>query len=163
MSSKSGSFRSTLVALAGASIIAVAVSGCFPKPPPPPPPPPSPTLEGLKSVIENLSLEPLGPAGEGVSVLMKSDEITKAGLIVWLRRKEADAASAMDEHRQMWYRANLDCLAQGECADLRKMQRDTETKKPVTRTTKRPPTMPPRTDSESSGNDSGSDGGHGGM
>lgn len=161
MSSKSGSFRSTLAVLAGASIIALAVSACIPKPPPPPPPPPSPTLEGLKSVIENLSLEPLGPAGEGVQVLMKADEITKAGLIVWLRKKEADAASAMDEHRQMWYRANLDCLAQGDCADLRKMQRDKEAKKPINR----PPTMPPkRKDGESSGNDGGgSDGGHGGM
>lgn len=161
MSMKSGSFRSLLAALAGASIIALAVSGCFPKPPPPPPPPPSPTLEGLKSVIENLSLEPLGPAGEGVSVLMKADDITKAGLIVWLRKKEADAASAMDEHRQMWYRANLDCLAQGECGDLRKMQRDTEAKKPISR----PPTMPPkRKDGESSGNDGGgSEGGHDGM
>jgi hypothetical protein len=81
------------------------------------------TVAGLKNFIENFVLSKLpGPAGDAVAVIKDSPEYTKTGLILWLNRKMADAASAGDWKRHDRYLAFYTCISKRDCADLQRLQ-----------------------------------------
>jgi hypothetical protein len=84
------------------------------------------TLEGAKSVIENVVLDQLpGPTGDLVNAVRAMPSTTKTGLILWLNRKMANAAVVEDWRRHDRYLAFYTCVSKGACADLRALQRQT--------------------------------------
>lgn len=88
------------------------------------------TTEGLWTVIQSGGLEALGPAGEAVNVLQAVSSSTKVALVAHLEKRVQSAtydfsANPRDpevERRLQWYEANLDCLKQNNCAELRRLQ-----------------------------------------
>ncbi len=80
------------------------------------------TAGGLKSIIENLALETLGPVGDVVSVLQNSSDIVKTGLLVWLKPKIADAIVNGNDNALEKYSSFYVCIANNECEGIRKLQ-----------------------------------------
>jgi hypothetical protein len=113
--------------------------------PPPPPPKPSYTKEFLKSVLQSLTLEPLGPAGTAVEVLSNSPAGTKVFLKAWadsqlikavdMEQRTQGREKAKWEEQIQWYDAVSGCLGSGACGTLRRIQEQKERPK-------RPPPPP---------------------
>jgi hypothetical protein len=83
------------------------------------------TKAGLMNAIENFALEKglPGPLGDIVTHIKNSPQYTKTGLIVWLNRKMADAASAGQWKKHDRYLAFYTCISKGDCAELRVLHR----------------------------------------
>lgn len=88
------------------------------------------TTEGVWNVIQSGGLEALGPAGEAVNVLQAVSASTKVALVAHLEKRvqaavydvSANPRDPEAERRLQWYEANLDCLKQNNCAELRRLQ-----------------------------------------
>jgi len=77
---------------------------------------------GVKSIIENLVLETLGPVGDMVSVLQNSPDIVKTALLVWLKPKITDAIVNGNDNALEKYSSFYVCIANNECEGIRKLQ-----------------------------------------
>lgn len=156
--------RSWIIRIASVCAVALAVQACRPNPPEPPPPPkPAYTKEFLKSVLQNLSLEPLGPAGTAVDVLANSPEATKVFLKAWsdseyikavdMEQRTEGREKAQWEEKIQWYDAVSGCVGSSDCRDLRRLQEAKN--RPRTHSNPPPPPPPPRQFGGEAGADAG--------
>ncbi|MDZ7602421.1 MAG: hypothetical protein U1A06_13700 [Hoeflea sp.] len=159
---------SSSVRIIGICAALLVAQACRPNPPEPPPPPkPSYTTEFLKSVLQNLTLEPLGPAGTAVEVLADSPQATKVALKAWadsqwhlandMAEKTAYPGKAEWEAKRDWYEAVSGCMGRGECGDLRRLQ---EAKDRAKTKSTRPLPPPPRQIGGEAGGGNGEAEGH---
>lgn len=149
--------RSWIVRVMIAFTLLLAVQACKTEKEPPPPPKPSYTKEFLLSVLQNLTLAPLGPAGTAVEVLANSPAGTKVFLKAWadsqfikavdMEQRTQGREKAKWEEKIQWYDAVSGCVGSGACGDLRRIQEQKDRR--------RPPPPPLRQGGEGSGGGDG--------
>ncbi|MBU4531606.1 MAG: hypothetical protein KUA43_15705 [Hoeflea sp.] len=159
--------RSRIVRIVSVCAAVLAVQACRPNPPEPPPPSkPAYTKEFLKSVLQNLTLDRLGPAGTAVEILAESPAGTRVFLKAWADTQLREANDMVErtpypgkaewEAKRDWYEAVSGCMGRRECDDLRRLQ---EAKDRAKIKSSRPLPPPPQFRSEG-GTDAGDAGGH---